>query len=143
MLFAYIIKQGASLRTKMEIRMKKIEMRKITELNGFRAGEFSVRSYDYGIVNGVTKEEDPDEFEAAKRSAEEVDGICIAVIHDELGEYTFVEPLKRGGKFVLFNAAETSRNLASVHAVTRNTGLGARTNYWYEKWLRYQKGGLA
>ena len=118
-----------------------IKMKKIAEIEGFNPREFCVKpsywGYDYVSVYKA-KELVVQATELAKA----IDGICIAVIEDDLGTYVLGEPCTKGcsSKFLLFNAVECGRTGAQVRAITFNTGRGALTRYWYDEWIRYQPG---
>ena len=124
--------------------MYNIEMKKVTEFDGFDPREFCVKP-SYWRYNWVHDYDIPDEYLAeAKNLAKEIDGICVAVIIDNVGEYVIGQSCCSGcsSKFLLFNAAVTTRPTAEVRAITYNTGTGALTRYWYDKWLKYEPGSI-
>ena len=122
-----------------------IQMKKIVDMEEFDAEEFCITPsyWSYRRVNYYNANA-KDAMEEAKKLAESVDGICIAIVKDPLGEYVLGEHTDKGcsSKFMLFNAAETGRVDAEVHAITFNTGRGAMSRYWTDRWLKYQKGSI-
>ena len=129
---------------------RKITMMPIKEIEGFNQAEFWVHpkysavdrdlsSYIYDFDDGAEEL-----LEEAKAAASAYDEICICIIEDELGKCALVESCSKGcsTKFVLFNAVNCSRAVAEARAVTPNTGRGARTKYWYDKWIRFEKGSV-
>ena len=120
-----------------------IEMRRIDEIDGFDANEFCVNPSYWGYQMVYTYDATEAMAEATKL-AEAVDGICIAVVKDSLGEYVLGESCCKGcsSKFMLFNATKTGSVDAEVRAITFNTGRGALTNYWYDEWIKFQKGSI-
>ena len=121
----------------------RIKMIRVTEMNGFNAKKFCVKPsyWDYKMVYSFDAKE---AMEEAKKLATEVDGICIAVVSDNLGEYVLGEPCSKGcsSKFILFNAKKTGRDDAEIHAITFNTGRGALTQFWYDEYIKFQKGSI-
>ena len=123
--------------------MKKIEMRRVTEFEGFNPKRFCVKP-NYWNYKYVPTNEAEAEFEEAKRLAKDVDGICIAVIHDNLGDYVLGESSKEWSpKFILFNAVKTTRSSAELRAIAFDKGPRSLSNYWYDSFIKYQKGGIA
>ena len=120
-----------------------IAMKKIEEFDGFNAKEFCVKPRYWGYQM-VYSYEAKEALEEAKKIAERIDGICIAVVSDNLGEYVLGESCDKGcsSKFILFNAKTTGRVDAEVRAITYNTGRGALTKYGFDKWIKFQKGSI-
>ena len=120
-----------------------ITMKRITSFEGFDAKEFCVKPsyWGYQMVYSYDAKE---AMEEAKRLAEGIDGICIAIVSDDLGEYVLGESCNKGcsSKFIIFNAKTTGRVDAEVRAITFNTGRGALTRYWYDEWIKFQKGAI-
>ncbi len=119
-----------------------IEMKRIDSFEGFDPKEFCVKPsyWSYDFEHGANEV-----MEEAKKLAESVDGICIAIVHSTTGDYVLGESCTKGcsSKFILFNAAECPRAQAEVRAITFNTGRGALTRYWYDRFVRYQPGSQA
>lgn len=119
--------------------MKSIEMIPIEQLEGFTAEEFVVhpKYYDFLYVESAKEL-----MEEAMKLADTINSICIAKITDHLGSYVLGESCVKGcsAKFILFNATNTNRIDAEYRAVTFNTGRGALTRYWYDRWVKFQRG---
>ncbi len=123
--------------------MNTIEMKKLNSFDRFDPKEFCVMpsywSYDFEYGYDVKEL-----IEEAKRLAESVDGICIAIVHGITGDFVLGESCSKGcsSKFILFNATECSRAQAEVRAITFNTGRGALTRYWYDRFIKYKPGSI-
>lgn len=121
-----------------------IEMKKIDSFDGFDPKEFCVKpsywSYDFELSYDAKEL-----MEEAKGLAESVDGICIAIVHSATGDFVLGESCTKGcsSKFILFNAAECPRAQAEVRVITFNTGRGALTRYWYDRFIKYQPSSIA
>jgi len=120
-----------------------IEIKKISELEGFDPKEFCVKPSWWGYEK-VESYDAKDFVEKAKELAKEVDGICIAIIKDETGEVVLGETCNKGrsSKFLLFNAATCGKLEADARAITYNTGLGALSKYWFDQYVKYEKGSV-
>lgn len=120
-----------------------IEMKKITDMDGFDAMEFCVKPSYWGF-DYVPTYKATEAMEKAKELAKSVDGICIAIVKDETGEHVLGESCNKGcsSKFMLFNAQKTGRVDTEVRAVTFNTGHGALTDYWYDECIKFHKGSI-
>ena len=121
-----------------------IEMKKICDFANFDSAEFCVKPSYWGF--DMEQSYDAKEaMEEARKLAVSVDGICIAVVHHATGNFVLGESCSKGcsSKFILFNAAECTRANAEVRAITFNTGRGALTKYWYDRFVRYQPGSIA
>ena len=93
----------------------------------------------------VTKEEAPEEFEEAKKKAEAIDGICIAIcISDDGEEKAIAEKFENGtsSKFLLFNAEVTDKENSEIRGITYNTKIGNMRGWWYTKWICYCSGSI-
>lgn len=118
-----------------------VEMKKISEFGDFDPKEFCVKpsywGYDMEYSYHATEA-----MEKAKELAASVDGICIAIVHTITGDFVLGESCSKGcsSKFILFNATGCYRAEAEVRAITYNTGRGALSRYWYDKFIKYQPG---
>lgn len=121
-----------------------IEMKRIDTFEGFDPAEFCVKPSYWGFDMEYYYDA-KEAMEEARNLAASVDGICVAVVHHATGSFVLGESCSKGcsSKFILFNAAECKRVNAGVRAITFNTGRGALTNYWYDRFVRYQPGSIA
>ena len=83
-------------------------------------------------------------MEQAREAAKAVDEVCIALFSDPIGEFVLGTYCCKGSsmRYILFNAAECKRAEADFRAVTPNTGRGALSFYWYDRWIKFEKGGI-
>ena len=121
-----------------------IKMKRIKDLYGFNAKQFCItpKYWGYQTVRFFDVKE---ALEKAKKLAEGVDGICIAVVADDLGEYVLGESRNKGcsSKIILFNAIDARNRVdAEVRAITFNTGRGAFGKYDIDEWIKFQKGSI-
>ena len=126
--------------------MKNIQIREITDLPNFDPDEFCVTPHYWGY-SYVDEYRIPDIVEEAKKLAENINGICIAIIHDGDTDYVIGERCNSGmsSKFMLLNAAGYDyKHPAKIEAraITFNTGRGALTRYWLDWDLVYKKGSI-
>ena len=100
---------------------KRIQIIKISDLPGFDAKNFCMKpnawNFDFELYY------DPLEvktYQAARKKAAEIDGICIALIHDSrYKDYTFGAYCLQGksSRFILFNAKVCDASQADVIGV--------------------------
>ena len=121
-----------------------VEMKKIEYFDGFDTKEFCVKPSYWGFDVEFSYNA-KEAMEKAKELAASVDGICVAIVHSVTGDFVLGEPCAKGcsSKFILFNSTECEREKAEVRAITFNTGRGALTRYWYDRFVRYQPGSQA
>ena len=119
---------------------KKLVLIPVRNIEGFKPQRFVV----YPDRHIVYSYKHPELVEQAKLAALEVQEVCIAVFQDELGEFALGTPCEKGlsERFILFNAQICNRVDAEMRAVTWNTGRGALSMYWYDEFIRYEKGGV-
>lgn len=117
----------------------KVEMKKIEGFDGFDPKEFCVKPSYWGFDVEYSYNA-KEAMEEAKELAASVDGICVAIVHSVTGDFVLGESCSKGcsNKFILFNAVECCREKAEVRAITFNTGRGALTRYWYDRFVRHQ-----
>lgn len=125
--------------------MSSIEMRKISNFEGFNPKLFCLEPRIWEYESEYTFNS-PDFLVQARKLAQEIDGICVAIIKDSRGERVLVEPCNYAKfmKIVLFNAVETKiRSKNAVRVVLAKKGEGIWTRYQYDKWVKYRKDSLA
>ncbi len=115
----------------------------IKELTGFNAAECCVKPGHYGTEMVHIRELSPELLDEIATAVQEIDSIAVAMVEDELGSYYVGTYTPKGwSRFVLFNAAETGRENAEIRAITFNTGRGALSRYWYDRWVKYRPGSV-
>lgn len=114
----------------------------INELKGFNLDEFNLSEYPYPDI--MLYKLDAQVQMQALELAKTVNNICFVIVETDEGPKVVTQSLNKGmsSALVLYNAKEVDENTncEKVHAITFNTGRGALTRYWTDKYLAYEKG---
>lgn len=95
-----------------------IEIKKISELPEFNSRKFHLDPKAWNLDTEYYFDRmKVKDYQRAREMSQEVDDICIAIVHDtKCSDYTFASPRCQGKAtiFVLFNAEECDKDSAEV-----------------------------
>lgn len=108
-----------------------VELKKVEQLKEFDSQNFKLNPRYWGYHS-----EDAHSCKAivdlAEELAKEVDGICIAIVKDEISEFILATSNGYSSEFVLFNAELCKEKDGELHAFSSIKDF----------WMKFEKGGM-